>query len=278
LPALLVIVFVLSYYPYNIYKAGHLGAQAARWMWQNNYAEAQKYYKQAVVLDKTDGSYWMDMAQTEVGTYLITRENRRLKLADEYMEKALALQPYAIPLRMKALDLQLLLERGAEGVAAAQELVRLLPLEPRSHEGLARAAMLAAVGALDAKDDKLAATYVGKLLTIEKQYDMLMSRIPLDRPVGHRQNLTVTTRLCIGEGYALDGQYAKAIQYLSDARKDQVTASEAAIWLGLVYVKTGRVQEGNQLLTQLVAAKADLGPIVNRVALLLRLQMSEVPR
>ena len=278
LPAVLVAaVVVLAVVPYRFYRAGHEGAQGARWLLQNNYAQAGRSYAKAISLNPYNATFYIDMAQCQIGSYYILEEDRLLVAADEYIQKALAVQPYNLIVRFHTVELYLAMGRLSDAVAQAEELVRILPYDPKSHELVAMSSSMAALHKLATGKTEEARTYMDKALQVRPEINRLAESIP-PNAYGIKPQATANTILFTGQALLMNAQLDEAVRVLTEARRRSVTADEASLWLGLTHLAAGREREGLNVLQSLIDKDSEFEAAAFELAEILGITIPEVPR
>lgn len=274
---LLGVIAIMAVVPYRLYRAGHEGAQGARWLMQNNYARAERSYAEAIRLNPYDGAFYIDMAQTKIGSYYILRDDRLLAAADEYIDKALKVQPYSLRIRFQVVDLYTVQGKFDQAVRAAEEVVRILPLDPKSYELIGKTALLAAMDRLNVGKTEDARVYTGKVHAIRPRIKELADKIPAGA-IGQVPRATAPILLYSGQAFALDDRLDEAVSVLGEARRHAVVQDEASIWLGLVHLKAGRVRDGTNLIRGVLQKNAAYEGILRELAQIMGVTLPEVPR
>ena len=266
---------VLCVLPLRLYHAGEAGAEASRWLSQDNFTAAERAYIEALRLDPSNPSFYIDLAHSQVGSYLVTGEDSYREKADTYMAEALRTGAYSIPVRLRVVDLFMVQGRLAEAVEAAGEVVRLVPLDRNAYQGLAKCALAAAVSSAESGRDDDARLYAEKIFEAERILRRLWAGSDDRYP---RPGVTPEIRMRIGQCHAVLGDMAQAQAVLWEVWKDKQVGDEASVWLGVVLLRSGRHDEGQKLLSSVLGRRKDLMPEAERIAHLLQVESPEVSR
>ncbi|MDP2857504.1 MAG: O-antigen ligase family protein, partial [Bacillota bacterium] len=96
---------VLCVVPLRLYRGGEMGSEAARLLSQNNFAAAERTYLKALEYDPYNSGFYIDLAHSQVASYLLTRQEDYRARGDKYLTEALRLGKYDLPVRLRAVDL-----------------------------------------------------------------------------------------------------------------------------------------------------------------------------
>jgi hypothetical protein len=166
---------------WRFHNAGALGGRAAEAMAEGRLADAAAFYQRARALDGWTATFDADLAQIATLRWFQTGSPVAITEAREWLDLAIARQPYNLHVRTLAVDL-LLLHGELEGaLEEAETVTRLLPLDVRPRENWARVAVGAALGRLEADLPAEAAELLAAVVSLRDDLEArsLARRLPV---------------------------------------------------------------------------------------------------
>ncbi|MGB9885399.1 MAG: O-antigen ligase family protein [Moorellales bacterium] len=243
------LALLLLWPSWSWYRAGRIGAEAARALEAKELLRARDLYQQARRLDPYTASYAADLAQ--VLTALGLAENREADqaLARELAREAARLEPYNPQVRA-ALSLVYLLQGYVEeAVAEAEAVVQANPWDVGAWEQLGRAYVGGARYYMRFGYAEPAERLLRKALDLPARVAAQAARRD-PRQVWQGPALKVTPGLQLVRGQAayLLGRPGEAASALEVAYRDKNLAREVAPWLAAALAGNGREDEAQRIL------------------------------
>jgi len=241
---------VLLLYPsWCFYRAGRVGAEAARAMEAKELVRARDLYQEARQLDPYTASYAADLAQVLTALGLAENREEDLARARDLAREAARAEPYNPQVRA-ALSLVYLLQGYVdEAVAEAEAVVRANPWDVGAWEQLGRAyvggAQYYSRFGYEQDAQRLLEMALKLPERVEEQAARRRPEIPWQGPA---LRVTPALRLVYGQAAYLLGRPGEAAAALEVAYKDKSLAREAAPWLAAALTRDGREEEAREVL------------------------------
>lgn len=272
----LAVAFVLSsltsatlFYPaYRLNQAGLAGAEGAKALEARMAAKAEGYLLQAHQLDPFSSSYLADLSQLYTAVGRQTGEKQYLEKGSSLAQQAAGLQPHNLPVQQFLVNLYLLQGRTEEMVAQAELVTRLVPLDPRVYEGLARAYLLAAQAAISQHHQEISGEYLKKVLALPQQMNdrfTYLRRQRFFREVYRPPANSGALQLAQGQASLLLGDAPRALPYLEVAARTGELRPQAQLWQALALERLGDRKRASLLLEQALKARPELREEYQRV-------------
>lgn len=233
----------------SFFRAGRIGAEAARAMEGRELVRARALYEEAHRLDPYTATYAADLAQVLTALGLAQQSESDLARARELAARAAAVEPHNPKVRAAASLVYLLQGYVAQAVAEAEAVAEANPWDVGAWEQLARAYVGGAQYYRRFGYAAEARVLLAKAQEIPARVEAVAARCD-PQGVWQGPRLAVTPALLLARGQAacLLGQYAQALADLEVAYRAKALARETAPWLAVALSRTGRAEEAAKVL------------------------------
>lgn len=252
------LALVLLYPSLAFYRAGRLGAEAARAMEAKELVRARNLYEAAHRLDPYTATYAADLAQVLTALGLAENRQEDLARARELARRAALAEPYNPRVRAALSLVYLLQGYVTDAVAEAEAVVYANPWDAGAWEQLGRAYVGGAQYYRRFGYDKEARELLEKALDLPDRVVAQANRRRAGSPwQGPALRITPALLLARGQAAYLLGRPGEAAASLETAYRDKALAREAAPWLAAALVKDGRPAEAEAILAVYPGARPE---------------------
>ena len=270
LPAL---VSIALFYPaYRLNRAGLAGAAGAQALQSRDAAAAERYLAQAHQLDPYTSTYLADLAQLYTAAGRQTGEEKYLQQGNALAHLAARVQPYNLTVQQFLVNLYLVQGKMEDMVAQAEWVSRLLPLDLRAYEGLARTYLLAAETAISQHHQEISGEYLKKILGLPEQIQanfVYLRRQHFFRDAYRPPVITGPLRLTLGQASVLLGDPRGALTHLQEAARTAEVRPQALLWQALAWEQLGEKKKADNLRQEALKIKPELMDEYKRIRPLL---------
>lgn len=253
----------------RLYAAGTAGAEGAKAMARQKWADAEQKLSKAARLDPLTATYSADLVQVYTIMGMGSKDSSKLALAEKYADQAVRMEPFNYQVRLRLLLVSLVSGRLEDAVEDAESLVANNPLDVHNFEILGKVYITAGRYSASSGDKEKARVYWQKVNDLRSQ---LEEKEKLERKAkrwqGDPPRITSVIQLYEGEAACLLGEYTKAssvLNHLDEKQLPQPLRLEKSIYLAVIKVKEGKKKEAEKEISQLSQSNPSFSKEFNEI-------------